>query len=156
MRLEVVAGSVGRAEEGCAKFGGAAVGWSATAGMLVTGGDVAGGAKGRDIGTVRGRLSGTATSAVEGSDPTLGFLIIRSPNFGAGALSTADSMSPLGACSLIAGSAASLAVRAGSLSALVDKTLSIITGASNNAPAPLTSLALASATANLEAPACIG
>lgn len=100
MRLKVVAGSVGRAEEG-----------SATAGMLVARGDVAGGAKGRGIGTVGGRLIGTVTSAVEDSDPAAGFLSIRSPNFGAGACSTADSN--LGACSLVAGSAASLAVRAG-------------------------------------------
>ena len=156
MRLKVVAGSVGRAEEGCAKFGGSAVGWSATAGMLVARGDVAGGAKGRDIGTVGGRLSGTVASALEGSDPAAGFLSIRSPDFDAGALCTADSMSTLGARSLVAGSAASLAVRAGRLSALVDKTLSIIPGAPNNAPAPLTTLALASATATLEAPVCNG
>lgn len=80
LRLEVVAGSVGRAEE---------VG-STKAGMLVAVRvDVAGGAKGRDIGTVGGRLkSGTATSAVkEGSDPATSFLSIRSPTFGAGALS---------------------------------------------------------------------
>ena len=113
MRLNVVAGSVGRAEEGCNKFGGSAVGWSATAGVIVAGGDVAGGMKGRVIGTVGGRLSGTIASAVEGSDPVAGFLSIRSPTSGAGAFSAAGSMSTLGACPLADGSAASLTVATG-------------------------------------------
>lgn len=126
VRLKVAAGSVARVEEGCAKFGGSAVGWSATAGVPVARGDVAGGAKRRGIGTVGGRFSGTVTSAVEGSDPAAGFLRFRSSNSGAGAFSAADSMSTLGACSLVAGSAASLAVAAGRLSALVDKTFGII------------------------------
>lgn len=141
LRPKVVAGRVGRAEEG----------GLTPADMLVARVDVAGGAKGRDIGTVGGRLSGTVTSAVEeGSDPAAGFLSIRSPTFGAGGLSTADS-TLLGPCSLVAGSAAALAVRAGRLSALkANNTLSIIPGA-------LTTLALASsATATLEAPVCNG
>lgn len=75
--LNVVAGSVGRSEEDCAELDGAVAEWSATASVLAAKGDPAGDAKGRDIGTVEGRLSGAVTSVVEGSAPAAGSL----PNF---------------------------------------------------------------------------
>lgn len=119
---------MGRAEEGCAKFGGSAVGWSATAGVLAARGDVVGGAKGSGIGIVGGRLSGAVTSAVEGSTLAAGFLIIRSPTSGAGAVSVARievflGACATGACSLIAVSA-SWAGAVGRVWATADKEFS--------------------------------
>lgn len=132
--LNLVAGSVGRAEDGCTKFGGASAGWSATAGVLAARGGLAGDANGRDIGTVGGRRSGAVTSVVEGSAPAAGSLSIRSPTSRARAVFAAGITSVLGACavgacSLTAGSAMSLTEVVGRLSATAGKTFSRIPGA---------------------------
>lgn len=100
--LNVVAGSVGRSEEDCAELGGAVAEWSATASVLAAKGDPAGDAKGRDIGTVEGRLSGAVTSVVEGSAPAAGSLSICPPTSGAGAVSAAGITSTLCACATCA------------------------------------------------------
>lgn len=110
--LNVVAGSVGRAE-GRAKFGGSAVVASAIFGVLVARGDVVVDAKGRGIGAVGSRSSGVISSAVEDSAPAADPLSIRFPTSGAGAVSPAGITTTLGACatgacSLITGSAVSL------------------------------------------------